>query len=117
MRARWDMDDIAEIRAEALDALSDAHEWKLSEDRWQDTQQVLVRMTAALESGDAAALAETAARLKLAGPRRIVPIGPAAGPPPEVLTLLNRLQQTLGGVTADRLQDEAGDAGADRSRG
>jgi hypothetical protein len=111
------MDDIAEIRAEALDALSDASEWKLPADRWQAVQPVLVRMAAALESDDAAALAETTARLKLAGPRRILPIGPAAGPPPEVLTLLNRLQHTLDGVTADRLQDDAGDAGADRSRG
>ena len=120
MRVRWDMDDIAEIRAEALDALSDALRWKLADERWQDIERVLARMADALDSGDVTALAESTAYLELAGPLRIMPIGAATGPPPQVRAVLNKLVYTLGGVTADQSQDEAadaGDAGADLPRG
>lgn len=89
MQVRLNLDDIAEIRAEALDALSDAFRWKLAEERWQEIHGVLARMASALESGDVAALAEATAHLELAGPLRIVPIGAAAGPPPEVRDLLS----------------------------
>ena len=112
MQVRWNLDDNAEIRAEALDALLDAFRWKLAAERWQEIHGVLAKMASALESGDVAALAEATAHLELAGPLRIIPISAASGPPPEVRDLLNRLVYTLGGVTADQRQDEAGDAGA-----
>lgn len=112
MQVRWDVNDNAEIRAEALDALSDASRWKLADERWQEIHGLLARMASAMESGDVAALAEATAHLELAGPLRIIPIGPAAGPPPEVRDLLNRLVHALGGVTADQRPDEQGDAGA-----
>lgn|SRR5512146_2492949 len=120
MQVRLNLDDIAEIRAEALDALSDAFRWKLAEERWQEIHGVLARMASALESGDVAALAEATAHLELAGPLRIVPIGAAAGPPPEVRDLLSGLVHALGGVTVDQRpgdQGETGAAGADLPRG
>lgn len=112
MQVRWDLDDNAEIRAEALDALSDALRWKLADRRWQEIHGVLAGMATALESGDMAAFAEATAHLELAGPLRITPIGAAAGPPREVRDLLNQLVHTLGGVTADQRPDQQGNAGA-----
>ena len=112
MQVRWNLDDNAEIRAEALDALLDAFRWKLAAERWQEIFQVLAGMASALEGNDVTALAEATADLELAGPLRIIPIGVASGPPPEVRDLLNRLVHALGGVTADQQPDERGDAGA-----
>jgi hypothetical protein len=110
--SRWNSGEIDEIRSEALAALSDAFSWKLAEARWQEIHRVLAVMAAALESGDLDALATATAHLELAGPLRIVPIGPAMGPTPAVRDLLNELVHTLGGVTAARPPQEPGDAGA-----
>jgi hypothetical protein len=116
----WDSSDTDEVRAQALDALSDASSWKLAEERWQEICRVLATMTAALDSGDVEALAVATARLELAGPLRIIRIGATAGPPPPARDLLNKLVHALGGVTAERRPKEPGDAGtasADSPRG
>lgn len=112
MQVRLNLDDNAEIRAEALYALSDAFRWKLAEERWQEIHGVLAWMAAALDSGDAAAFAEATNHLELAGPLRITPIAAASGPPPQVRDLLNELVHALGGVTADQRPGEQGDTGA-----
>jgi hypothetical protein len=112
MQVRWDLDDNAEIRGEALDALTDALRWKLADERWQEIHGLLATMAEALETGDVAALAEATTHLELAGPLRITPIGAASGPPREVRVLVADLVHTLGGVTADQRPDEPGDTGA-----
>jgi hypothetical protein len=114
---RWADADIRELYAEALDVLSDAQLWQLAEARWQTIEQVLAAMEAALASGDIDALAEATAALELAGPLRILPIGPAVGPTPVARDLLNRLVYFLGGVSAEEQATDAGagDAGSSRS--
>jgi hypothetical protein len=90
---------IAETRAEALDVLSDALQWQLSEARWRAIEQILITMNAAMETGDMAALAAATADLELAGPLRIIPIGPPpAGPTREARYLLNKLVHALDGT-------------------
>jgi len=111
---RWHSGDITAIESEALDALSDAAAWQLAEARWQAIERILVAMDAALASGDVDALAAATADLELAGPLRIIPIGPPpTGPPPAVRDLLNKLVHSLGGVAAGRQPGEPQDAGAD----
>jgi hypothetical protein len=109
---RWDSGDIAEARTEALDVLSDACLWQLAEGRWQAIEQILIAMDAALAGGDLDALAAATADLELAGPLRIIPIGPAIGPTPAARDLLNKLVHVLGGVIAGRSAGESEDAGA-----
>jgi hypothetical protein len=104
--------EIAGVRAEALEALSDAFAWKLADARWQEIRRILDSMAAALKAGDVNALAEATAHLELAGPLRIIPIGAATGPPPPVHDLLNVLVHALGGVTVDGPSAEPGDTGA-----
>lgn len=118
---RWDPSEVTQVRAEALDVLSDALLWQLAEPRWQAVEQILVALDAAVASGDIDALAAATADLELAGPLRIIPIGPPpAGPTPAARDLLNKLVHSLGGVTAARQEPEpqdtgAGDADASRS--
>jgi hypothetical protein len=117
---RWNSGEIDRIRSEALLALSDAFSWKLADERWQEIYRVLATMATALECGDVDALEAATAHLELAGPLRIIPIGPAPGPTPAVRDLLNKLVHTLGGVAAARPPQEPGDTGAadaDSSRG
>jgi hypothetical protein len=109
---RWNPGRIDEIRSEAVAALSDASSWKLADERWQEIYRVLAAMAAALESGDPGALEAATARLELAGPLRIIPIGPAPGPTPPVRDLLNELVHALGGVTVAQSWPERGDTGA-----
>jgi hypothetical protein len=109
---RWDSDDIAEVRADALDVLLDALQWQLAEARWQTIEQALAAMDAALTSGDMDELAAATADLELAGPLRIIPIDPAVGPTPAARDLLNKLVHSLGGVAAGRQRGESADAGA-----
>jgi hypothetical protein len=109
---QWDDADIKELHAEALDVLSDAQVWQLAQARWETIEQVLAAMDAALASGDIDALAEATAALELAGPLRIIPIGPAVGPTPVARDLLNKLVHFLGGVSAKEQTGESTDAGA-----
>lgn len=111
-----EMDD---IEAQALDAVTDALQWQLAEERWRAIRRVLAAMTAAQKSGDLVALADATARLELAGPLRVIPIETMTGPPPPVRDLLNNLVHVLGGVTADPSHgsDRAGAANADASHG
>jgi hypothetical protein len=109
---RWDPSDITEVRTEALDVLSDAFHWQLAAARWQAIEQILVAMDAALTSGDIDELAAATADLELAGPLRIIPIGPATGPTPTARDLLNKLVHSLGGVTVKGQTGPSGDAGA-----
>jgi hypothetical protein len=107
-----DSGHITEVRTEALDVLSDAILWQLAEARWRAIEQILVAMDAALVRGDMDALAVATADLELAGPLRIIPIGPAVGPTPAARDLLNKLVHSLGGVSAERQAGESEDVGA-----
>jgi len=110
----WDSGDVVDVRAEALDVLSDALQWRLAEARWQAIEQVLITMDAALEADDLDALAAATADLELAGPLRITRIGatPVVPPAPPVRDRLNRLVHSLGEVTAAQ-HHEPEDAGPD----
>jgi hypothetical protein len=88
----------ADVRAEALDIISDVLQWRLADGRWRAIQQVLAAMDDALAAGDVDALAAATADLELAGPLRITRIGapPIVPPTPPVRDLLNRLVHSLG---------------------
>jgi hypothetical protein len=91
---------MTDARAEALDVVTDALQWRLAEPRWQAIEQVLATMDAALEAGDQQALMEATADLELAGPLRITRIGstPVFSPSPLIRDRLNRLVYSLGGT-------------------
>lgn len=88
----------ANVRAEALEVVSDALQWRLADARWQAIEQVLVAMDTAVESSDMEALLAATADLELMGPLRITRIGdiPAVPPVPPVRDRLNRLVHSLG---------------------
>jgi hypothetical protein len=98
----WDAGDVAGIRAEALDVLSDALQWRLADVRWQAIGQMLATMDAALAADDLTALSAATADLELAGPLRITRIGatPVVPPPAPVRDRLNRLVHSLGATSA-----------------
>lgn len=110
----WDADDVVDVRAEALDVVSDALQWRLADARWQAIEPVLAAMDAALAAGDLDALAAATADLELAGPLRITRIGatPIVPPAPPIRDRLNQLVHSLGGIPATQ-QGRPEDAGAD----
>jgi hypothetical protein len=101
--ASGDSRNIADVRAEALDVLSDALQWQLAETRWQAIEQVLIAIDNALTADDTEALAEATAELELAGPLRITRISatPLVPAEPRVRDQLNRLVFSLGGTSAE----------------
>ncbi len=103
-----------DLRAEALDVISDVLQWRLAYASWEAIEQVLAALDAALAAGDLDALAAAIADLELAGPLRITRIGatPAVPAPPPVRDVLNRLVFSLGGGSPASQQDP-GDARAD----
>jgi hypothetical protein len=108
-----------DARAEALDVVSDALQWRLAEARWQAIEQVLIAMDAALAAGNVDALAAATADLELAGPLRITRIGatPVVPPAPAVRARLNRLVHSLGGTSGAQLvEPDSGPDDDDASR-
>jgi hypothetical protein len=107
-----------DARAEALDVVSDALEWRLTEARWLAIEPVLIAMDAALAAGDLQALEAASADLGLAGPLRITRIGatPVVPPVPPVRDLLNRLVFSLGGTPVPPEPEDAGADDDDTSR-
>ena len=95
-----DSGDVADVRAEALNVVSDALQWRLVDARWQAIEQLLIAMDAAVQAGNLEALAAASADLELAGPLRITRIGatPVVPPAPPVRDQLNRLARSLGGL-------------------
>jgi hypothetical protein len=113
----WGSGNAAVARAEALDVLSDARQWQLADSRWQVIEQILSAMDVAVETGDTEALTVATADLELAGPLRILPIGPPpVGPTPKVRDLLNKMVYSLGGTVAGEDPDDAAGSGADKCR-
>lgn len=106
---RSDAGAFAEARAEALDVVSDARQWRLNETRWRSLEQILAAMDAALAAGDTAALMTATANLELAGPVRLTRIGatPVLPPPPAVRDRLNRLVHSLGGAPAQEPEESS----------
>jgi CATRA-Associated Small Protein len=106
---RPDDGDFAEARAEALDVVSDALQWRLNEMRWQSLEHILAAMDAAMAASDAAALMAATANLELVGPVRLTRIGatPAVPPPAPVRDRLNRLVHSLSGTPAQEREEPA----------
>jgi hypothetical protein len=104
--------DAAAVRAEALEVLSDALQWRLAGSRWPAIDEVLATMDAALRVNDLVTLAAATADLELVGPVRITRIGatPVVPAPAPVRERLNRLVHVLGG-TAVPGREEAERAG------
>ena len=110
----WEPGDVLGVRAEALDVISDALQWRLADARWQAIEQVLIAMEAALQADDPEALTAATADLELVGPLRVIRIGATAvvSAPPPVRDRLNWLVHSLGG-TMEAQAEEPGQAGAD----
>jgi hypothetical protein len=101
----WDSGHVSDVRAEALDVISDALQWRLTNARWEAIAQVLAAMAAALAEGDVAALSAATADLELAGPLRLVKIDATSvvPAPPQIRERMNRLVHSLSGAPgADR---------------
>jgi hypothetical protein len=118
---RPDSGNGAEARAQALEVVQDALQWRLAAERWRAMEQVLITLEAALRAGDSGAVAAATADLELAGPLRVTRIGATPMVPalPPVRDRLNRLVHTLGGRTAAQQQENddtgTGEGGISRS--
>ncbi|ACU75424.1 hypothetical protein Caci_6578 [Catenulispora acidiphila DSM 44928] len=102
-------EDLAQIRAEAVRALSHVEYWELTPARWELLAGMLDALAAA-PADDVDAIAVATADLELAGPMRITPIGagntrPEAGltgvvripVPPKIRERVNELIHMLRG--------------------
>jgi hypothetical protein len=103
-------------RDEALAALSDALLWNLSASRWEQVQDAITDVTAALSAASLAALWESTGRLELCGPLRVstrlgdMPVLPAPKAVREQITeLIDAL--TDGGELTAGAESEAGSPG------
>jgi len=83
---------------DAIDALGDVLEWRLTAARWEFISGILGRMTAAATQPHGVALREATVELELASPWRINRFGDEVkGPPPKpVRDRVNQLVHTLG---------------------
>ena len=117
--ANWGSRDMADARAEALDVVLDALQWRLADARWQEIERVLAAMAAALDAGDPGALAAATADLELAGPLRLIRIGapPVVSPAPPIRDRLNQLVYSLGGVTPGQQPGHDGGMDGDGASG
>ncbi len=86
-----------DVRADALDVLTDALQWRLTEARWAAIRTVVDALAAAVHTGDAEAVRTAVADLELLGPVRAVPIGrePVVPPPDPVRDEINELVGVL----------------------
>lgn len=82
-----------ELRADAIDVLRDALEWRLTGRRWSAVEAAVSSLTAAWRAGDIAALRTGVYELELAGPVRATAIGdtPVVEPPEPVREEINEL--------------------------
>jgi len=87
----------AELRADAVDVLTDALQWRLTEARWTAVGPVVDALAAAVRAGDAAATEAAVAELELLGPVRATPIGaePMVPTPERVRDEINELVHEL----------------------
>ena len=88
-----------DVRADALDVLTDALQWRLTEPRWSAVRTAVDALAAAVRAGDAVAVRAAVADLELLGPVRATPIGrePIVPPPDGVLDEINELVGAMDG--------------------
>ncbi len=86
-----------EVRADALDVLTDALQWRLTEARWAAFRTAVGTLAAALRAGDGEAVRAAVAELELLGPVRATPIGrePVVPAPEPVREEINELVHAL----------------------
>jgi hypothetical protein len=117
----WRIEDLPEVRQDALSVLRDMLGWRLSTPRWEGIADSVEALAACLDLGDLAAAREIVIRLELAGPVRITRIGavPAQPPPPWVRDRVNQLIHQLsgGGSQAAGAKPDNGEEGARQAGG
>jgi hypothetical protein len=94
-----------ELRADALDVLRDALQWRLTGRRWSVVEAAVGAVTASWRAGDVATLRAAVYELELAGPVRATAVGdtPVVDPPEPVREQINELIFELdGGEPQDR---------------
>ena len=86
-----------QVRADALDVLTDALQWRLGEARWAAIDAAVAELAAAVRAGDVEAAVAAVAELELLGPVRAVPIGrdPIVPAPEPVREEINELVLAL----------------------
>lgn len=90
-----------ELRADALDVLRDALEWRMSADRWTAVATGIDVLTRAVRSSDVARTRDAVYELELRGPVRASGFGDPPVPAPEpVREDINELIHTLDGRAA-----------------
>jgi hypothetical protein len=102
---------------EAVAVLRQVADWELAPARWDRVSGLLDAVQAALDSGDAEALAAAVIDLEMAGPVRIVRIGSGqpSAPPPPIRERLGLLIHSLTASVRDYPTAEPGRAaGSDR---
>lgn len=91
-----------QVRADALDVLRDALQWRLVDSRWPAIAATVTRLAAAVRTGDEDAAAGAVAELEMLGPVRATAIGgtPTVPAPDNVREEINELVHTLDGRIA-----------------
>jgi hypothetical protein len=86
-------------RSEAIDVLTDALGWSLTEARWERVERMLDALAAAIEADDSDALWDATGDLEMAGPlmiaTRLGQVTPGQPPPERVRDRLNQLVHAL----------------------
>ncbi|GGM40524.1 CATRA conflict system CASPASE/TPR repeat-associated protein [Dactylosporangium sucinum] len=90
------------VVADALAVLGDVPEWRLPAERWPHITRLVQAMADAVAAGDSTALDAATARLEVASPIRVTPLGsePVVPPPSPLQLLQNHLYHALDGAVA-----------------
>lgn len=86
-----------EVRTDALDVLTDALQWRMTEPRWAAIRVAVDALAAAVRTGDTEAAQAAVADLELLGPVRATPIGhePLVPAPDPVRDEINELVRAM----------------------
>ena len=86
-----------EVRSDALDVLTDALQWRMTEPRWAAIRAAVDALATAVRAGDVEAARPAVADLELLGPVRATPIGhePLVPAPDPVRDEINELVRAM----------------------
>jgi hypothetical protein len=95
------------LKADIVDIVSDVLQWRLTEARWKQVEQLVNALHEALQTASLEAVEKATADLELASPLRIIPIGTPPLEPPEsqLRGIVVRIVHDLGEGSRPSLKD------------